>query len=134
MISSWSRAEKVGLRRGIVGLCASVTIVREGNLSAEGVLAFDILAISCQASPLLLRGIPKPTSALTLARSGILGSDPARKPADENIRLEARRNGVWNTFPSLQGRLTAGNQAVVVQLKTSLSKLFFVLWWMIDKF
>ena len=70
----------------------SVTIVREGNLSAEGGLAFDILAISCQASPLLLRGIPKPTAALTLARSGT-GSEAARKPADEKYRLQARSNG-----------------------------------------
>ena len=67
----------VGLKRGgyeisqkFFNLSVCVTIVSEGNLSAEGALAFDILAISCQASPRLLRGIPKPTAALTLARSG----------------------------------------------------------------
>ena len=67
----------VGLKRGgyqisqkVFNLSVCVTIVSEGNLSAEGALAFDILAISCQASPRLLRGIPKPTAALTLARSG----------------------------------------------------------------
>ena len=81
-ISGWSKAEKGRFGRGIVGelIGVSATIVREGNLSAEGGLAFDILAISCQASPLLLRGIPKPTAALTLARSGT-GSEAARKPA-----------------------------------------------------
>ena len=78
------------------------TIVREGNLSAEGGLAFDILAISCQASPRLLRGIPKPTAALTLARSGT-GSEAARKPAENIIdfKQEARIQKI--TFPSMQG-------------------------------
>ena len=60
----------------------TLTIVREGNLSAEGAFALDILAISCHASPRLLRGIPKPTAALTLARSGTW-SDAVKKPGQK---------------------------------------------------
>ena len=73
------RLEQMYIVKISVARCGLNTIERDGNLSAGGGFVFDIFAINCQASPRLLRGIPKPTAPLIEERSGTV-AEVFRKP------------------------------------------------------
>ena len=92
------RLEQMYIVKFSLAQCCLNTIERDGNLSAGGGFVFDIFAINCQASPRLLRGIPKPTAPLIEERSGTV-AEVFRKPGRKKSPISWQRN--LTTFPSL---------------------------------